>query len=479
LAFNSTTFLFIFFPLFFAVYYSLNTRLKNYWTLAGSLLFYSWGSPIGLLVLLTTCIIDYAATIIISRSNSRSMRTCIAGFTIVLNICMLGYFKYINFIIAEFNKLIKSIELQPVSLTTVLFPIGISFFTFKKISYIIDRVRGTAAAPRSFADYLLYVSFFPQIMAGPIVKYHEMFDQIQRRAANIDLVYQGLFRFSVGLGKKVLIADVLGAIANRIFDFNPLSLPSGYAWLGAVCYTFQIYFDFSGYSDMAIGLGNMLGFTCEENFNVPYISRNITEFWRRWHISLSAWMREYLYIPLGGNRVTKVRVYLNLWIVFLVSGLWHGANWTFLVWGAYHGLFITLDKLFWQRVESRLNKTISITLAFIIITIGWVLFRSPDISFAIQYILRMLGMNKKIPDAGPLVWQELVTNRGLFILSLAAFFSFIPAFAFFKYIRSWLNNAVSENLRSAIKFAVMVIICLLSFMSLSTANFNAFIYFTF
>jgi len=393
LAFNSITFLFIYFPLFFVVYYSVNLRLRNYWTLAGSLLFYSWGSPIGLLVLLTTCIIDYVATIIISRSYSRSMRTSIAGFAIVLNICMLGYFKYINFIISEFNRLITSIELQPVSMTTVVFPIGISFFTFKKISYIIDRMRRTAAAPRSFSDYLLYVTFFPQIMAGPIVKYHEMFDQIQRRTTNIDLVYQGLFRFSVGLGKKVLVADVMGSIANRIFDLNPLSLPSGYAWLGAVCYTFQIYFDFAGYSDMAIGLGNMMGFTCGENFNSPYISRNITEFWRRWHISLSAWMREYLYIPLGGNRVKKMRVYLNLWIVFLVSGLWHGASWTFIVWGAYHGLFITLDKLFWQRVESRLNKTISITLAFIIITIGWVLFRSPDIRFALQYILRMLGMN--------------------------------------------------------------------------------------
>ena len=301
--------------------------------LAGSLLFYSWGSPIGILVLLASCIIDYSATIIISRSNSRLTRTYIAGFAIVMNICVLGYFKYINFIIAEFNRLITNIELQPVSLTTVLFPVGISFFTFKKISYITDRVRGTAAAPKSFIDYLLYVTFFPQIMAGPIVKYHEMFEQIQRRAANLDLIYQGLFRFSVGLGKKVLIADMLGATANQVFSLNPLSLSAGYAWLGAVCYTFQIYFDFAGYSDMAIGLGNMMGFTCGENFNVPYISRNITEFWQRWHISLSAWMREYLYIPLGGNRVTKLRIYVNLWIVFLVSGLWHGAKTGLLLFG--------------------------------------------------------------------------------------------------------------------------------------------------
>jgi len=316
-------------------------------------------------------------------------------------------------------------------------------------------------------------------MAGPIVKYYEMAEQINKRSVNVNLVFQGIWRFSIGLGKKVLIADSLGVFANRIFGLEPVVLSVPYAWLGALSYTLQIYFDFSGYSDMAIGLGKMMGFECVENFNFPYISRNITEFWRRWHISFTFWMREYLYIPLGGNRVSSIRLYINLWIVFLLSGLWHGANWTFVLWGAYHGLFITLDKLFWQNIVNKLNKIVSIAITFIIITCGWVLFRSPDINFAMKYYGRMFGLNNMIEPSLPIIWQESITSRGIFIVLVALFFSFIPALNIYNAIRLRITNNLTDSMINGIKLGIILTVYMLSIMSRSISNFNAFIYFTF
>jgi len=480
LTFNSLSFLFLFFPLFFILYYFANDRLKNYWLLAASILFFSWGSPKVLFFILISCCFDYIVVILLARfSHNIFLKKMFASFGIFANVCLLGYFKYANFFIAEFNRLVAAIGLHQFSWTAVILPIGISFITFKKISYIVDIFRHTEKPARTFADYLIYVVLFPQIMAGPIVKYHEISKQIQNRTHRLELFFQGIFRFSLGLGKKVLIADVLGEIANGVFAISPVSLPALYAWLGAVCYTFQIYFDFSGYTDMAIGLGNMMGFTCPENFNLPYISRNITEFWRRWHITLSLWMREYLYIPLGGNRVSKVRIYLNLWIVFLFSGLWHGANWTFIAWGAYHGLFITLDKLFWQKIAMSMNKTISISINFVIIMFGWVLFRSPDISYAIKYSLRMLGMSAYEHAQTPILWHEFITNKGMFVLFVAALFSFCPALKSYDILNNLITKQISKETMCGLKFATLMLLCILSFLFLSTANFNTFIYFKF
>jgi len=447
--------------------------------LALSLLFYAWGSPIDLLFILAACFFDYVISLIITRSGNALFKKYVAGIAIILNLTALGYFKYINFIISELNKIITGIGIQPLSLAAATLPIGMSFITFKKISYLVDRLRGTAKQPNSFSEYLLYVTFFPQVMAGPIVKYYEMAEQINKRSVNVNLVFQGIWRFSIGLGKKVLIADSLGVFANRIFGLEPVVLSVPYAWLGALSYTLQIYFDFSGYSDMAIGLGKMMGFECVENFNFPYISRNITEFWRRWHISFTFWMREYLYIPLGGNRVSSIRLYINLWIVFLLSGLWHGANWTFVLWGAYHGLFITLDKLFWQNIVNKLNKIVSIAITFIIITCGWVLFRSPDINFAMKYYGRMFGLNNMIEPSLPIIWQESITSRGIFIVLVALFFSFIPALNIYNAIRLRITNNLTDSMINGIKLGIILTVYMLSIMSRSISNFNAFIYFTF
>lgn len=480
LSFNSLTFIFLFFPLFFSIYYLAQGRLKNSWAILGSLFFYSWGSPIIIFNLLFICFIDYYISKGVRKfSSHKNVIKIFITVSICTNVCLLGYFKYQNFFINEVNRIISFFGIVPIPLSTILLPVGLSFLTFKKISYIVDVYRGKTAPAATFSDFLLYVMLFPQIMAGPIVRYHEISDQIKYRKHSLELFFNGMVRFSLGLGKKVLIADILGEIANKIFAMPPESLPVAYAWLGIVCFTFQIYFDFSGYSDMAIGIGNMMGFTCPENFNMPYISQTVTEFWRRWHITLSSWMREYLYIPLGGNRVSSYRMYSNLWIVFLLSGLWHGANWTFVIWGAYYGFFLTIDKLFWHNISLKINKTLNIAITFLIILFGWVLFRSPDLTFAINYYMRMLGFLHYSASHPPIIWQELVSNRAIFILFVALFISFFPALNLFDRMHFQLRNSSSDFIISGIKFVLVMVISFLAIVSISNTNFNAFIYFRF
>ena len=480
MSFTSLTFLYIFFPTFFLFYYITDDRLKNYWVLIASIFFYSWGSPKVVLILIFSGFLDYVFGRLIEKWRSGDhLKTVLAALSICANIGLLGYFKYTNFFFNELNSVVFFHDFKPFSWDTIVLPIGISFITFKKISYIVDVYRNTANSSKTFTDYLLYILIFPQIMAGPIARYHEFADQTQARQHSLELFFQGMFRFALGFGKKVLIADVLGIIVNRIFDMAPETLAVPHAWYGALCYTLQIYFDFSGYTDMAIGLCNMMGFSCPENFNSPYISRNITEFWRRWHITLSSWMREYLYIPLGGNRVSTVRVYLNLWIVFLASGLWHGANWTFIVWGAYHGLFIILDKVFWEERVLKMNRFISIAINFVIIIFGWVLFRSPDIQYACQYGLRMMGISEHMPSTRLIFWREIITNRSLLVFCIACVISFLPAFSIYESTCNKMKILVSENAFYGLKFLVLITITLLGIISLSKSNFNAFIYFRF
>jgi alginate O-acetyltransferase complex protein AlgI len=289
---------------------------------------------------------------------------------IIENVGVLFYFKYWNFFIREFNQALSLIGLHSTAAGDVLLPLGISFFTFHKISYLVDVYLSKVQPPDQFLDFAVYVTLFPKLIQGPIVPYHHFVSQLPNHDHVLHDTSEGLFRFCIGLGKKVLIADVLGEVADNVFQLKFASMTCGYAWLGILCYTFQIYFDFAGYSDMAIGIGRMLGFRIPENFNQPYLAQNFREFWRRWHITLSDWFKEYLYIPLGGNRVSPSRNYLNLWIVFFVSGIWHGANWTFVIWGIYHGLFIVVEKRF--GLSKRLGKGLSIPLTFFLIMIGWV-----------------------------------------------------------------------------------------------------------
>ena len=323
--FSSMTFLFLFLPAVCAVYYLVPKRLKNDVLLASSFFFYAWGEPHYVFIMILSVFINYAGALLIEKTNFKKL---FLALTILLNLGFLGYFKYFNFLAENINLLLRR-DIDPLK---IIMPIGISFYTFQAMSYVIDVYRKTAPAQKNIYNLALYIVLFPQLVAGPIVKYHDIAAQIDGREEDIDKVYRGILRFIGGLAKKVMIANTLGAVADEIFAADLQYISVFLAWIGALAYMFQIYFDFSGYSDMAIGLCLVFGFKIPENFNYPYISKSITEFWRRWHISLSTWFKQYLYIPLGGNRISKARTAVNLMIVFLVTGFWHGASWNFILW---------------------------------------------------------------------------------------------------------------------------------------------------
>ncbi len=478
MVFSSFLFLFLFLPLFWLSYFLSPKRLKNFCALIWSYFFYGWGAPTVLPCLIVLSVFDFIVSRWMSqRSGSARKLACALG--VGVNLLFLGYFKYANFFVAEVNSLLQSAGLNPIVWLEIALPIGISFFTFQKISYLVDVYRGTTPAAERFTEYALYVALFPQLIAGPIIRYHDIQAQITERTHRIDLVFSGLVRFSIGLAKKVLIADAMGNVADTIFNLPIDSLTTGYAWLGALAYAYQIYFDFSGYSDMAIGLGRILGFRIPENFNTPYVSQTITEFWRRWHISLSNWMREYLYIPLGGNRVAPARIYLNLWIVFLLSGLWHGASWTFVAWGALHGLFLTIDKLFWSRASQRLPKIVNVVLTFGIVLISWVLFRAEDFSIAFEFIKRMICFTEYWDVFEPPVFGLTIHTRGLFVCGLATVLVFAPICTV---IEQWASNFWSKEAngwQTGVQMLVASCCFALAILSLSTTDYNPFIYFRF
>lgn len=466
--FSSIIFLFWFLPLFLLAYFGTPRRFRNYTALAGSYLFYAWGAPRFVFVLIAMSICDYALSILLEKTTNRPyVRKTLITLGILGCIAPLFYFKYSNYFVHEFQNLfhVSSFVWQ-----NVILPIGISFITFHRISYLVDVYRGTTHAAQRFTDYALYLALFPHSIAGPIIRYHGIAQELRERFTTLDTLYEGLYRFCIGLGKKVLIANTLGETAQAVFQLDPASLTAPYAWLGIICYAFQIFFDFSGYSDMAIGLAKMMGFTFPENFNNPYIAQSFTDFWRRWHISLSGWMREYLYIPLGGNRISKFRTYFNLWIVFAISGFWHGANATFLVWGIYQGLFIVLDKLFWLRLSHTIPRVVQITSTFFLILLGWVFFRSDSLHTALIYFGHLFGVL-----ATPTVyatWMDLITYRGIFVLIVAGLISFAPAFFTYK-------TATQSPLQIFRKNVFATCLLLFSLASLVSAQFNPFIYFRF
>ena len=392
MVFSSTLFLFLFLPLTLLGYFMAGPRGKNAVLLFASLFFYAWGETVYLLVMLFSILSNYIFGLLIERDQQRGGRGRGAlVFAVACNLGLLAFFKYANFAVANLNAALAMVQMPPLVMQPVHLPIGISFFTFQALSYIIDLYRQQTTVQKSLLNFALYKSLFPQLIAGPIVRYKDVALEIDQRSVRLDDLGYGVQRFIIGLGKKVLIANVLGKAADYIFSLPPDRLPASLAWLGAIAYTLQIYYDFSGYSDMAIGLGRVFGFHFLENFNYPYISRSIREFWRRWHISLSSWFRDYLYIPLGGNKHGGARTSFNLLLVFFLCGLWHGANWTFIVWGLYHGCFLVFERTaFARRLIDRLPRALQHVYVMLVVIIGWVFFRAETLNDALGYLQAML-----------------------------------------------------------------------------------------
>jgi alginate O-acetyltransferase complex protein AlgI len=471
--FSSSFFLLYFLPIFLLIYYLIDKRYKNLTILLASIFFYSWGAPKFVFVIVGSTILDFYLVRLLYKSEKKNQRRLLLFVSVFINLGLLAYFKYANFFIETVNDVLGFLGKNTIKWTEVLLPIGISFYTFQTITYSVDVYRRVHKPLDKVTDYLLYIMSFPQMIAGPIIRFNSIADQITSRIETIDDKLNGFYRFCIGLAKKVLIANVMGAQADLIMNGNVSNLDFSTAWLGIIAYTFQIYFDFSGYSDMAIGLGRMMGFKFPENFNSPYISKSITEFWLRWHMTLGAFMRDYLYIPLGGNRVSsKTRMYFNLWIVFLLSGLWHGASWNFVVWGAFHGLFLILDKMFLLKIYERIGGLLSMLITFFITMIGWTIFRLEDFQVLKTYLTKLFRFQGVyIPEALPSFYP---------ILIVAVFFSFITYFNLGKKVENYVfwkeNYSVKASLLNTV---TAMILLLLSISSITSSGFNPFIYFRF
>jgi alginate O-acetyltransferase complex protein AlgI len=475
MVFSSSLFLIWFLPVFLITYFLVPYKYRNALALIASVIFYSWGAPKFIFVILGTTFLDFHLVKWMSGSKSKLQRRLLLTLSVSVNLGLLFYFKYSNFFVENLDAMLKVFGINGLHWSKLIMPIGISFYTFETVTYVVDVYRRVQAPLTRFWDYQLYIILFPKLIAGPIVRYHEIADQIVDRRAfeTADNRFLGMFRFIIGLAKKVLIANVLGAEVDRIFALGPMNITTPTAWIGIVAYSFQIYYDFSGYSDMAIGIAKMLGFTFPENFNNPYTSRNITEFWRRWHMTLGRWMKDYLYIPLGGSRVkTKTRLFFNLWLVFLISGLWHGAAWNFIIWGGFHGLFLVLDRLFLIKFTEKIGKVPSVILTYFITLIGWVLFRATDLTQAWLYISKMFAFEGGFP-----AWR--FDTQFWVILLVGAFFGF---FGVIKGIETWQDSQlkVPYSTRKTWAGGIIALVLLVYCMaSLTTSGFNPFIYFRF
>ncbi len=416
MVFSSTLFLFIFLPIALGGHLLLPRQLRNLWLLLISLLFYAWGEPQLVWVMLGTILTNYAFGLWIGKLRGTPAAKWALAVAVTVDLSVLAAFKYAGFAATSVNSLSHIIGLPPLPIPEWVMPLGISFFTFHAMSYVIDVYRGDAEPQKNLADLALYVTLFPQLVAGPILRYHEVAWQFLGRRMSVAGAAYGAQRFLVGLGKKVLIANTLAVPADRIFALPADQLGFATSWLGIVCYTGQIYFDFSGYSDMAIGLGHLLGFRFPENFRWPYASQSIREFWRRWHISLSNWFRDYLYIPLGGNRCSEWRNKLNLLIVFFLCGLWHGASWAFIAWGLYHGAFLALERTSWGKWMDAAPRPLRHFYTMLVVTLGWVPFRAATLTQAGVYVKAMAGLGGP-PEIWPIL-QFLTLDVGV-MLTLA------------------------------------------------------------
>lgn len=468
--FSSATFLFGFLPVVLAVYYALGGRreAQNIVLCLFSLFFYAWGEPWFVLIMIASIIVNWLAGILIEKNRRKS----ILVIDLVFNLGILFLFKYLMFVLESANRLLRT----DISVPEIALPIGISFFTFQAISYVIDVYRGHGAAQHNIIHVALYISFFPQLIAGPIVRYNTIADQIMNRKENWDSFSEGCTRLIIGLGKKIIIANNLALIADKVFEMASgaytewfgieCSLTADIAWLGALAYTFQIFFDFSGYSDMAIGLGKMFGFQFLENFNYPYISSSVSEFWRRWHISLGTWFRDYLYIPLGGSRCSQSRNYINLLIVWFCTGLWHGANITFITWGLMYFALIAAERYFDIRklLSGNLQAVGHIYTMFFVI-IGWIIFRADNMHIAVKYIATMFSFSSNSQMTAFYIREYWM----YYMFAIAAAFPLIP----------WIKDKINRKVWDVISGVFVIVVLIVSISFIVKGSYNPFIYFNF
>lgn len=468
--FSSITFLFIFLPLTLLLYYLVPFRMKNYVMLAASLIFYAWGEPVYIILMILSIILNYfcGQDIYEKRDNARAMKMSLM-FGVVMNLLILGFFKYYGLLMDTINAILPI----DIPYRVLALPIGISFYTFQAMSYLIDVYRKEVKPQENVLYFALYISMFPQLIAGPIVRYIDIEEQLKERSINSTKFGEGAMCFIRGLAKKVVLANTFGAVYEQVAAMQMGSFSTLTAWVGAIAYAFQIYFDFGGYSDMAIGLGKMFGFEFLPNFNYPYIAKSITDFWRRWHISLSTWFREYVYIPLGGNRCTPSRHILNLLIVWMLTGLWHGAQWNFMFWGLYYGVILILEKYLWGSKIEKLPSAVQHIYAFVLVLFGWVFFFSPTLGYAGQYLKVMFGIGAKgIFDKQG--FFMIFTNWLLIVIAILA-----SAPRGYKLLKKITGCWQSEEVRAIVTCAVYIAMFLLCIAFLVTETYNPFLYFRF
>ena len=465
MVFSTPLFIFGFMPIFLGLYYLVPFRHKSLMLLIFSYIFYGWWKASFLLLIFAMSLVSYlAATTALKGKTARIRKWAVIG-GVSADLLILGYFKYFNFFAGNVNAVLQSADVAPYQFTDIILPIGISFHTFQSISYVIDVYRKDAPPARTLIDFLAFGSLFPQLIAGPVLRYKDVSDQFQNRIHSFDLFTQGLKRFFTGLAMKVLIADTLATLVDPIFALENPSFNE--AWLGALAYTFQLFFDFAGYSSMAIGLGLMMGFRFIENFNHPYISQSITEFWRRWHISLSSWLRDYLYVPLGGNRRGKMRTYINLLLTMILGGFWHGANWTFILWGAWHGALMAVERALGAKSKTSVYPFgLGLPITFVFVVIGWVMFRAISVQQAFRFYHAMLGLGH-FGISEQVYWQ--IEPLALLALGAAVGLCALPLVQHIKF------NAISQRAYGVL-YTPLVLVTLVKLIGQSN---SPFLYFQF
>ena len=480
--FSSPIFLYFFLPLTLLVYYLIPKKIRNSWLLITSLIFFAWGGVSYTIILVASIILNYFFGRLIQKNigTKKSRQWLIIGVS--SNLLILGIFKYANFFTQNINILFDSLSLPNILETEIILPIGISFYTFHSLSYLIDIYRGKTLAQVNIFDLSLYVCMFSQLVAGPIIRYSDVWQQIRERTSSLEKFSSGVERFLIGLAKKVLIANTLASVADSIFESKVSDIGALNAWLGISCYTLQIYCDFSGYSDMAIGLGRMFGFNFKENFDFPYLAKSLKEFWRHWHISLSSFFRDYVYIPLGGNRVKISRQYLNLILVFFLTGFWHGASWGFIIWGLFHGFFLLMERLFLGKILEKTWKPLANFYTLLVVMFAWVLFRADTLNNATNYWKAMFDF-KLAPAQFDLFYSFI--NSELITVSIIAI---LGSFGFFKLVKDQIEKLISIEKTGSIAFAylyhtlsaiIYFFIFILSSMYLFANTYNPFIYYKF
>jgi alginate O-acetyltransferase complex protein AlgI len=479
--FTEPAFLFLFLPILLALYFVRreheHAMYANVLLLVASVIFYAKGGGAFTWLMLASIAFNYWMAIAVDRARPTGRDRQVLAVAVGLNLLVLGLFKYANFFADNINAILGATGAPRLTFPHVLLPIGISFYTFHAISYVVDVYRRDASAQKSPVHAALYLLLFPQLIAGPIIRYRDIADQLARRVVTLDGFAAGVQRFVIGLGKKVLIANTVAEVADRIFTMPAAQLTPAHAWLGVVCYTLQIYFDFSGYSDMAIGLGRMFGFRFPENFRWPYIAATVQEFWRRWHLSLSSWFRDYLYVPLGGNRVSAARMYVNLVTVFFLCGLWHGASWNFVIWGLFHGAFLVIERLGLADIIGRLWRPLRHAYVLVVVMVGWVFFRAETLPAALSFLAAMAGRPAPMPTPfavswflTPTVWLALVAG-GIGSMPIG------PA------LNGWWRQA-TERRRAEWGFAlgsaaIVGLVLVASIVQIAAGTYNPFIYFRF